>query len=90
MAMMAGSGLYEGSGEFAASVGIPAKTGVSGGVVGVVPGTLGIAAYGPVIDEKGNTYRGQEILRRISEIEGLSVFRCAAPDVDSRVAAVPE
>ncbi len=90
MAMMAGSGLYEGSGEFAASVGIPAKTGVSGGVVGVVPGTLGIAAYGPVIDEKGNTYRGQEILRRISEIEGLSVFRCAASDVDSRVAAASE
>jgi glutaminase len=73
-AMIASSGLYDGSGEFAYSTGIPAKTGVSGGIVGVVPGKCGIAAYSPIIDEKGNTYRGQKILEEISRTEDLSIF----------------
>ena len=74
ISMMALTGLYEGSGEFASEVGIPAKTGVSGGMLGVVPGKLGIATYGPVIDDKGNSFRGQQLFSRIEQAEALSVF----------------
>ncbi len=73
--MMSTSGLYDESGEFAYNVGIPSKSGVSGGIVGVVPGKLGIAVYSPVVDKKGNSCRGMELLREISELEGLSIFR---------------
>ena len=72
ISMMASSGLYDGSGE-PSTVGIPAKTGVSGGIIGVVPGKIGVAAYSPVMDEKGNTYRGQRLLRAVSEAESKHI-----------------
>lgn len=73
-AMMSSTGLHDGSGEFAYRVGVPAKSGVSGGIVGLVPGKLGIAAYSPIVDDKGNSYRGQIIFERISKTENLSIF----------------
>ena len=62
------------SGEIAVRVGIPCKSGVGGGIVGVVPNKLGIGIYGPSLDSKGNSIGGIEILENLSSELKLSIF----------------
>jgi len=67
-------GMYDGAGEFALRVGIPSKSGVGGGIISVVKGTMGIGIYGPALDAKGNSIAGIEILEYVSKNLNLHMF----------------
>lgn len=58
LSLMLSSGMYDHSGEFAFWVGLPAKSGIAGGLMVVVPNLMGIAVYSPPLDEHGNSARG--------------------------------
>ena len=75
LCVMATCGMYDFAGSWLYEVGIPAKSGVGGGVIAVVPGRFGIAIFSPRLDAKGNTVRGIEACRRISREFGLHMFQ---------------
>ncbi|ANS79419.1 Glutaminase [Serinicoccus hydrothermalis] len=66
LSVMTTCGMYDAAGDWVTAVGIPAKSGVSGGIIGVLPGQVGIAVFSPRLDPHGNSARGVALLERMS------------------------
>lgn len=67
-------GMYDYAGEWAYTVGLPAKSGVTGGIIAVVPNQLGIAVYSPALDAHGNSIRGIKVCEDLSQNFGMHLF----------------
>jgi glutaminase len=74
LSVMATCGMYDFAGSWVYDVGMPAKSGVGGGIIAVLPGRFGIGIFSPRLDPKGNSVRGIEVCRHLSRDFGLHVF----------------
>ena len=74
LAVMLTAGFYDESGYWSAWAGLPAKTGVGGGIVAVVPGKFSIAAFSPRLNEAGNSVRAQKAIQHIAGELGVGIF----------------
>lgn len=73
-AVMSSSGMYNYSGEYMIKVGIPSKSGVGGGIMGVLPSKMGIGVFGPSLDQNGNSIAGIGIMEELSKKLNLSLY----------------
>ena len=71
LSVMVTCGMYNGAGDWVSAVGMPAKSGVGGGILAVLPGQLGIGVYSPLLDGRGNSVRGVLVCRALSDRLGL-------------------
>lgn len=74
LAVMSIAGLYESSGDWLLDVGVPGKSGISGGVVAVSPGKGALGVFSPLLDDEGNSVRGQLVARSLAGELGLDVL----------------
>jgi len=74
LAVLATAGLYEQSGDWLYEIGLPGKSGVSGGIVTVSPGKGGMGTFAPLLDSAGNSIKGQLVTKFLSERLGLNLF----------------
>ncbi len=79
LSVMLTCGMYDSAGDWVSTVGIPAKSGVGGGIIGSLPGQLGIATFSPRLDPHGNSVRGVETFERLSADMGLHLMEVAPP-----------
>jgi glutaminase len=71
LSVMTTCGMYNAAGDWVDGVGMPAKSGVSGGILAVLPGQLGVCVFSPPLDPQGNSVRGVRVCRRLSRDLGL-------------------
>ncbi|MFN3890575.1 MAG: glutaminase A [Beijerinckiaceae bacterium] len=86
MSVMVSAGMYDFAGEWIYRVGLPAKSGVGGGIVATLPAQFGLGTFSPLLDAQGNSARGLKVCERLSEYFGLHLLRRAG-DVSSCIAA---
>ena len=94
LSVMTTCGMYDAAGDWVAEVGLPAKSGVGGGVLAVLPGQIGIAVHSPRLDSHGNSVRGVQACRELSkklELHFMHVTRAARSSIRARytIAEVP-
>jgi glutaminase len=77
LSVMTTCGMYDSAGEWVVDVGTPAKSGVAGGILAVLPGQLGIAVFSPPLDPHGNSVRGVEVCRQVSTDLDLNLLHVA-------------
>ncbi len=76
LSVMYTCGMYNFAGEWAYKVGIPAKSGVCGGILAVIPNQMGIGVFSPLLDERGNSVRGVKVCEELSQRLCLHLFEC--------------
>lgn len=74
LAVMTTSGLYEASGDWLFDIGLPAKSGIGGGIVTVSPGKGGLGTFSPPLDAAGNSVKGQHVAKFLSQRLGMDMF----------------
>lgn len=89
LSVMVTCGMYDAAGDWVTGVGLPAKSGVGGGIMAVLPGQLGIGVYSPLLDAKGNSVRGVRVCRSLSRQLGLH-FLIVSRESRSTIRAVYE
>lgn len=83
LSVMTTCGMYDSAGDWLSSVGIPAKSGVGGGIIGALPGQIGIGTFSPRLDQHGNSVRGVEACERVSQDMGLHLMALPAPSIEA-------
>jgi glutaminase len=74
LAVMLTAGMYETSGEWLYDVGLPAKSGIGGGIVTISPGKGGMGTFAPPLDAAGNSVKGQQVARFLSSRLGMDLL----------------
>jgi hypothetical protein len=74
LSVMTTCGMYDAAGDWVSRVGIPAKSGVAGGIIGALPGQIGLAVFSPRLDKKGNSVRGMGMCEHLSNDMGLHMM----------------